>query len=104
MEQFVVTAFITLGLTEANARDAADVLVKSDVYGIESHGVPRLAGYVGRLRSGAIEANPEVVIVHELPSTALVDGANGVGMVVGKRAMEVAIRKAEATGLKPNCP
>ena len=98
LEQFVVTAFITLGLTEANARDAADVLVKSDVYGIESHGVPRLAGYVGRLRSGAIEANPEVVIVHELPSTALVDGANGVGMVVGKRAMEVAIRKAEATG------
>ena len=98
LERFVFTAFSTLGLSESNARDAADVLVKSDVYGIESHGVPRLAGYVDRLRTGSIEANPEVVIVHELPSTAMVDGANGVGMVVGKRAMEVAIRKAEATG------
>ena len=98
LERFVFTVFSTLGLSESNARDAADVLVKSDVYGIDSHGVPRLAGYVNRLRTGAAEANPEVVVVHELPSTALVDGANGVGMVVGKRAMEIAIRKAEATG------
>ncbi|MDA0988958.1 MAG: Ldh family oxidoreductase [Chloroflexi bacterium] len=98
LEQFVVSVFTTLGLTEANARDAADVLVKSDIYGIESHGIPRLAGYVNRLKSGAMTINPEVVIVHELPSTAMVDGANGLGMIVGKRAMEVAIRKAQATG------
>ena len=98
LERFVFTAFSALGLSESNARDAADVLVKSDVYGIESHGVPRLAGYVGRLRNGSIEGNPEVVVVHELPSTALVDGANGVGMVVGKRAMEIAIRKGRGHG------
>ena len=98
LERFVFTVFTTMGLSESNARDAADVLVKSDIYGIDSHGVPRLAGYVNRLRTGAAEGNPEVVVVHELPSTALVDGANGVGMVVGKRAMEIAISKAEATG------
>ena len=91
LEEFVVTVFTTLGLTESNARDAADVLVKSDIYGIESHGMPRLQGFVNRLKSGSVQANPEVVVVHELPSTALVDGANGLGMVVGKRAMEVAM-------------
>ena len=98
LEQFVVTVFTTLGLTEANARDAAEVLVKSDIYGIESHGVPRLSGVVTRLKSGAVQPNPEVVVVRELPSTALVDGAKGLGMLVGRRAMEVAIRKAQATG------
>jgi L-2-hydroxycarboxylate dehydrogenase (NAD+) len=98
LEQFVVTVFATLGLTEANARDAAAVLVKSDIYGIESHGVPRLAGYVHRLKSGAVQANPEVEVVRELSSTALVDGANGLGMIVGQRAMEVAIHKANDTG------
>jgi len=98
LEQFVVTVFTTLGLTESNARDAADVLIKADVYGIESHGVPRLANYVTRLKNGVVQPNPEVVIVHELPSTALVDGANGLGMVVGQRAMEVAISKAQTTG------
>ena len=98
LEQFVVTVFTTLGLTEGNARDAAEVLVKSDIYGIESHGAPRLANYVSRLKNGAVQANPEVVIVHELPSTALVDGANGLGMIAGRRAMEVAIRKAQTTG------
>jgi len=98
LEQFVVDVFTCLGLTEANARDAAEVLIKADIYGVESHGVPRLANYVARLKSGAVQPNPEVVVVHELPSTALVDGANGLGMIAGRRAMEVAIRKAQNTG------
>ena len=98
LEQFVVTVFNTLGLTESDARDAAEVLIKADLYGIESHGVPRLANYVTRLKNGAVHANPEVVIVHELPSTAMVDGANGLGMVAGRRAMEIAISKAHTTG------
>ncbi|MBI2856190.1 MAG: Ldh family oxidoreductase [Chloroflexi bacterium] len=98
MEQFVVDVFTRLGLTEANARGAAEVLIASDIYGIESHGVPRFPNYVARLKNEAIKANPEVRIVHELPSTALVDGDTGLGMVVGRRAMEVAISKAQNTG------
>ena len=62
------------------------------------HGVPRLRNYITRLQNGQVEANPEVVVVREMPSTALVDGANGLGMVVGQRAMEIAIKKAEVTG------
>ena len=65
----MVSVFTTLGLSEANARDAADVLVKSRHLRHRLARVPRLAGYVNRLRTGAAEANPEVVVVHELPST-----------------------------------
>ena len=96
--KFVVDLFRTQGLSEKNARDASAVLIKADVLGIESHGVPRLRNYITRLQNGQVEANPEVVVVREMPSTALVDGANGLGMVVGQRAMEIAIKKAEVTG------
>ena len=98
LEKFVVDLFRTQGLSERSARDAAAVLIKADVLGIESHGVPRLRNYITRLQNGQVEANPEVVVVREMPSTALVDGANGLGMVVGQRAMEIAIKKAEVTG------
>ena len=98
LEKFVVDLFRTQGLSERNARDASAVLIKADVLGIESHGVPRLRNYITRLQNGQVESNPEVVVVREMPSTALVDGANGLGMVVGQRAMEIAIKKAEVTG------
>jgi len=98
LEQFIITVFTTLGLTTTNARESAEILIKADIYGIDSHGVPRLPNYVTRLKSGAVQANPEVVIVRELPSTALVDGANGLGMIAGRRAMEIAINKAKVTG------
>lgn len=98
LEDFVIKVFLKLGMTESNARDAAEVLIKADITGVDSHGVPRFPNYVNRLKAGAIEANPQVEIVHELASTALVDGHSGVGMIVGRRAMEIAIQKAQATG------
>jgi len=97
-EEFVREVFIKLGMTPDNAREAAEVLIKADITGVDSHGVPRLPNYVARLKAGAIIPNPEVSIVHELASTASVDGHSGIGMVVGRRAMEIAIRKAQATG------
>lgn len=98
LEQFVIQVFTALDITASNARDAAEVLLKADLTGVDSHGVPRLRNYVARLKVGAVKPNPEVRVVHELPSTALVDGDNGLGMIVGRRAMEIAIRKAQHTG------
>lgn len=98
LEQFVVQVFRALGVSYQNAREAAEVLLKADLSGIDSHGVPRLRVYVNGLRTGRIKANPDVRIVHELPSTALVDGDTGLGMIVGRRAMEIAIQKAQQTG------
>ncbi|MBI4498874.1 MAG: Ldh family oxidoreductase [Chloroflexi bacterium] len=98
LEDFVVRVFTNRGVTESNAREAAEVLLKADLTGVDSHGVPRLRNYVERLKAGAVKANPEVRIVHELASTAVVDGDNGLGMIVGRRAMEMAIQKAKTTG------
>lgn len=98
LEDFVIEVFMTLGLTADNARESAEVLLKADLTGVDSHGVPRLPNYVARLKSGAVIPNPDVRVVHELASTALVDGGNGLGMIAGRRGMETAIRKAQATG------
>lgn len=98
LEDFVVQVLSKLGLTAEHAHEVAEVLLKADLTGVDSHGVPRLPNYVTRLKSGAVKANPEIRIVHELASTGVVDGGSGMGMVVGRRAMEIAIRKAQATG------
>jgi len=98
LEQFVVDCFRFCGLDEKDAREAMEVLIKADITGVDSHGVPRLRNYIQRLRTGTAKAHPDVHIVHELASTAVVDGDEGLGMVVGRRAMEIAIGKAEKTG------
>ncbi|MBI2888152.1 MAG: Ldh family oxidoreductase [Chloroflexi bacterium] len=98
LEDFVVRVLTTLGMTAQNAKETAEVLIKADITGVDSHGVPRLPNYVARIKAGTVKPNPEVRVVHELASTALVDGGNGIGMVVGRRAMAIAIQKAQATG------
>ena len=88
-----------LGVPQEDARIAAEVLLESDLRGIESHGVPRFeAFYINGLKDGRINPKANVRVVHEAPATALVDGDGGLGMLVGYRSMEVAIRKAAETG------
>ncbi len=97
--EFCARSFVALGVPDEDARIAAEVLLESDLRGIESHGVPRFeAFYVNGLKAGRINPRANVRIVHEAPATALVDGDGGLGMLVGYRSMEVAIRKAAETG------
>jgi LDH2 family malate/lactate/ureidoglycolate dehydrogenase len=98
LEQYVVDCFRVCGMDEKDAREAMEVLIKADITGVDSHGVPRLRNYITRLRNGSAKTHPDVRIVHELPSTARVDGDNGLGMTVGRRGMEIAIEKAKNTG------
>ena len=86
------------GMPDADARLAAATLVESDLRGVESHGVVRVPIYVERLRRGATAARPQIAIVRETRSTAVVDGGNGMGQVVSAWAMDVAIRKAVEQG------
>ena len=81
-----------------DAEVAADVLTSADLRGIDSHGIARLPLYVELLRIGRINPTPNIAVVRETPSTATVDGDNGLGMVVGSFANQVAIEKAEKTG------
>lgn len=87
-----------MGCDDASAALATKVLLSADLRGIDSHGVARLSGYVRLWEAGRINARPSIHIVHETPSTAVIDGDAGLGLVVAPYAMEVAIRKAQTAG------
>ena len=96
---FVSGCFQAVGAFREDSSVAAEVMLEADLRGIESHGLSRLAEfYIGRIRQGQINPTPSIRTVHEAPATALVDGDGGLGLVVGHRAMELAIRKARDTG------
>lgn len=83
---------------EEDAALAADVLAVADMRGIDSHGIARLHTYFELLEAGRINPTPDIRIVYETPSTATVDGDNGLGLVVGPKANAIAMRKAAACG------
>jgi L-2-hydroxycarboxylate dehydrogenase (NAD+) len=95
---FVRSIFESIGCPQEDAALAAHVLVSADARGIDSHGVARLAGYVRLYDNGRLNTKPEVKILHETPSTALVDGDRGLGLVVAPKAMEIATQKATMAG------
>ncbi len=98
--RFVKQAFVAYGLPEADATICTDVLLESDRRGIESHGVNRLKPiYLDRLEKGIQKPVTEFEIVRETPTTAVVDGHDGMGQVVGHRCMTMAIEKAKTYGL-----
>lgn len=101
LRRLVAAIFTRLGLTAKDAAVAADVLVEADLRGIESHGVSNYVKllYVPGLRQRAIRPRAKVRVERETPVTALLDGGSGLGLVVGHRAMELAIAKARESFL-----
>lgn len=98
LREFCTRVFAHHGVPAAEAGRAADVLVTSDLRGIDSHGVARLVFYHDFLSNGRINARPNLQIVRETPSTATVDGDNGLGLVVGPKANDIALAKADQVG------
>ena len=98
LHEFSTRVFLHFGVPEAAARLAADVLATSDLRGIDSHGVARLHTYYDMLAFGGINPRPNMRVVRETPSTATVDGDNGLGLVVGPWANTLAMEKALAVG------
>lgn len=98
LREFTREVFIHMGCSLEHAAMASEVLVSADLRGIDSHGVARLSGYVRLWEAGRINPKPNIRIVHETPSTAVVDGDGGLGLVVAPFAMEVAMQKAAAVG------
>jgi LDH2 family malate/lactate/ureidoglycolate dehydrogenase len=95
---FVSSVFLQMGCSGKDADTASRALISADLRGIDSHGVARLSGYVRLWESGRINASPEIKIIHETPSTGVVDGDGGLGLVVAPYAMQVAINKAKTAG------
>lgn len=98
LRSFTEQIFCKIGCPLPDARTAATALLSADLRGIDSHGVARLSGYVRLWEAKRVNASPVVKIVHETPSTAVVDGDSGLGLVVAPFAMKVAIEKARAAG------
>jgi L-2-hydroxycarboxylate dehydrogenase (NAD+) len=95
---FSKNIFLRIGCSEVNADIAAKTLLSADLRGVDSHGIARLSGYVRLSEVKRINANPNIKIVHETPSTAVVDGDKGLGLVVAPAAMQIAIDKAKSVG------
>ncbi|VGO13811.1 putative oxidoreductase YjmC [Pontiella desulfatans] len=101
MHNFMTDVFIGIGVPEEEARTCADVLIESDKRGIDSHGIGRLKPiYYDRIVHQKIQqATTEFEVVRDHLATAVVDGHHGMGMVIAKRCMEMAIEKAKKHGL-----
>lgn len=98
LHQFTIDILKKIGCPANDATLAADVLVSADLRGVDSHGVARLSGYVRLWEKGRINATPTIRVTYETPSTAVVDGDGGLGLVVAPYAMQVAIAKAKTAG------
>jgi LDH2 family malate/lactate/ureidoglycolate dehydrogenase len=92
-------ALEAMGVPPEDAKTIADVLITSDLWGIASHGVAHLKMYHERMKTGLQLPVTRWMVVKDTPTTAVVDGGNGMGMVVGKHAMEIAIQKARQFGI-----
>lgn len=100
MEAFMRDVFIGVGVPEEDAAVCADVLISADKRGIDSHGIGRLKPiYYDRIKLGIQNAVTEFEIVREGPTTAVIDGHDGMGHVIAKRAMQMAIDKAKKYGM-----
>jgi L-2-hydroxycarboxylate dehydrogenase (NAD+) len=96
--EFSNNIFLKIGCSETDAAIATEVLLSADLRGVDSHGVARLSGYVRLWEADRVNAKPNIHITHETPSTAVVDGDAGLGLVVAPAAMQVAINKAMQVG------
>jgi Malate/L-lactate dehydrogenases len=100
LENFMVDVFKGVGVPEEDAKVCADVLITSDKRGIDSHGVGRLKPiYYDRIKLGIQNPVTNFEIVKEGPTTAVIDGHDGMGHVIGKKSMQMAIDKAKKYGM-----
>ena len=90
--------FQKIGCSPGHADTAAKTLLSADLRGIDSHGIARLSGYVRLWEVKRVNATPDIKIIHETPSTAVIDGDSGLGLVVAPFAMQIAIEKAKQVG------
>ncbi len=99
LKAWITRVLVRVSVPEEEAAVATDVLVDTSLRGVDTHGVLLLPYYVQSLRSGAIDPRPQIRVERTGPATATVDGDNGLGHVVGVRAMREAIELARKSGL-----
>ena len=99
LNKFCMDAFTKFGFKEDEARIITDVLLLSDLYGIESHGMQRLVRYHKGIEKGMIKVDAKPEVVFETPVSAVVDAHDGMGQLAGHFGMSLAIEKAKKVGM-----
>lgn len=98
LKKYITRLFEKMGCPTADSEAVAELLVTAELRGIPSHGVMRVKDYYLMVEAGRINKNPHPKIIHQTPSTATVDGDNGLGPVAGIYSMNIAIEKAKQCG------
>lgn len=99
LKAYIARAFIAVGVPPDDAAVLGDLITEADLRGSDTHGVFRLPQYCKRILAGGVNPRPAIKVIEERASTALIDGDNGMGHLTMKRAAEIAIEKAKATGI-----
>jgi LDH2 family malate/lactate/ureidoglycolate dehydrogenase len=99
LRRFSQDAYVRFGFSEEESKTITDVLLLSDLYGIESHGMQRMVRYHMGIKKGMIDVSAKPKVVFETPLSAVIDGRDGMGQLVGRRSMELAIKKAKESGV-----
>ncbi len=100
LRDFVTRLLVKVDVAEDHARIVADVLVRGDLRGVDSHGVARLyTYYIGRIQKGLIDPRPTITVTRETPVSVAIDGGNGLGHIASHQAMSTVIEKAKTTGM-----
>ncbi len=95
----MAACFMAWGMKPEHVETSAGLLLEADLRGVDTHGIAMLVSYDERRRKNLITINTDVKVVHETPTTAVVDGGGGLGFVPGATAMGLAIEKAKAMGV-----
>lgn len=99
LRTLIAQLFAAAGVPAEDAATVAEVLVEADLRGVESHGSTRVAGYLSMMKLGLLNPRPKVQVLRDTPALAMLEGDNGFGIVVAKRAMRMAMDKARAIGV-----
>ena len=100
LEKFMVNVMVKAGIPEEDAKIIGDALLQADKFGFDSHGVNRLKSiYLDRISEGILNPVTNYKIIKEGPTTAVIDGQNGMGHVISYNAMRMAIEKARKYGM-----
>ncbi|KAF7283894.1 hypothetical protein GWI33_022725 [Rhynchophorus ferrugineus] len=98
-KRFMIDCFKAVGTPQDHAEIVSENLLEADYRGHYSHGMNRLEMYIRDIQGGSTDAKAEPAVLKETVATALVDGKNGLGAVVGRRCMDLAIKKAKEVGI-----
>lgn len=99
LQSFIERAFTAVGLPNDDAAKAAGLMAQADLIGQDGHGAFRLPQYIERIRQGGMNIHPNFKVIEDRAATALIDGDNGLGHLVMHHATELAMSKAETTGV-----